>query len=70
VLQLLRDSGFQLFYCRQHDRSRTGVCFRAVRLAGMQRSVELAEVDLGDLPEETDLLAIHSTALGAATVSG
>lgn len=70
VLQLLRDCGYSLFYCRQHDRGRSGLSFRSVQLAGLQRSLELAAVDFGNLPEETDLLAIHSSVLNPAVVSG
>lgn len=70
VLQLLQECGFRLFYCRQHDRSRAGIGFQSVRLTGMQQSLELGAVDLRELPEETDLLAIHSTALDAGNGSG
>lgn len=63
VLDLLEFSGFRIFYCRRHDLSIATGAVQRLQIAGAPDVIDVLEVDRGNPPEETDLLAVHRSAV-------
>lgn len=63
VPRILVDAGFRIFYCRRHDLKAENRPLKSLRVAGARSEIVVAEVSLKQLPEATDLLAVHQTAI-------
>jgi FkbM family methyltransferase len=57
LLQFLADCGFTLFFCRKHDFERLGRMPQRVR--AVSTYLPLLPLPAGEVPEDTDLLAVH-----------
>jgi FkbM family methyltransferase len=61
LLQFLAACGFELFFCRKHDFERLGREPVRVRAAGTD--LLLLPLPAGEVPQDTDLLAVHRIAI-------